>query len=122
MIHFPPNSPKVTYSIVKRYGLLTDGCELTQGQWGGIWALPPVLGPLQSSLSDLSAPGLQFWIILHSSITLVEKTDHLLYIPAPQGRRHWVSDGQPRTFWICSPPCSHQRAHWVFPVHVALTG
>lgn len=61
--------------------------------------LTPILGPLQFNLSDLSAPGLQFWITFHSFMTLVEKTDHPLHVPALQGRRPLVSGGQRRTFW-----------------------
>ena len=64
--------------IVDRWG------QLTQVQWGGICALLPILGTLQSSLS-----GLQLWAILHGFITLAEKIGHPLHVPAPREEGIW---------------------------------
>lgn len=80
---------------------------------GGPCALPSVLGSKQSDLSDLAAPDLQLWVLLHIGVTPVEKLNHPFHIPVPQRRQHSASD-QARAFETgCPPPAA--------PTSVALT-
>lgn len=72
-----------------KYGLLADVWATVQGRSS---ALPSVLGPKQSDLSDLAAPDLQLRIILYISVTLVEKLNHSFHIPVLQRRQCLASD------------------------------